>query len=431
MEMLSASCYDETSTSLVLRALRLLGRSRNELPFSALSRALLSEDVEVKTAILRLVQCLVLCSDAMTLTILRADLSLAQFDAHCEAAMEQINAEVSLLFPTTSSTAGTGTGGGLSPPLSPVCLSPRRVVSLARTPSIASTPQDFIAFKGVSSSATGVSAGLRDSDCRLKATVGPLGQLVTALTVAGCFGASVMSNTQWYTLSDDRHALLELNGANPDVGQSRLCVSLVQVTDVRPGCSDAALRSIAKKLSLFCFDVVLSSSSTAEKDSLESFRSFACATPRDRDEWIAAIKAAVDSLMVRRATYFTLTLSLSLQTAMRCVEQFRRLFSEFCACAMEEKSLALSMCELDLDDPQEVFQFLSKELQATGSTERFLSLMRELLLLPSNDAAWECVLSGVKVVRSHARQGIQVDSVSHAQMNLIVILHTALFDESL
>ncbi len=97
LEILSASCYSESSTSLVLHGIRLLSRRHAassasvSSAFAGLNTSLLAMDIEVKVAILQFIVSIILGGDMNTYAELRGDLRQVGFDATCAKALQQVS----------------------------------------------------------------------------------------------------------------------------------------------------------------------------------------------------------------------------------------------------------------------------------------------------------------------------------------------------
>jgi hypothetical protein len=54
LEILTVCCYySDTCATLVVAGMRLLARAQNEPPFASLARALIEQDIEIKSAVMQ------------------------------------------------------------------------------------------------------------------------------------------------------------------------------------------------------------------------------------------------------------------------------------------------------------------------------------------------------------------------------------------
>lgn len=54
LEILTVCCYySDTAASLVAGGMRLLARSQNEAPFACLAKAVVQQDIEIKSAVMQ------------------------------------------------------------------------------------------------------------------------------------------------------------------------------------------------------------------------------------------------------------------------------------------------------------------------------------------------------------------------------------------
>ncbi|RYG98957.1 hypothetical protein EON65_50820, partial [archaeon] len=74
--------------------MRLLSRTLHEAPFSSLNNAILTQDIEIKLAVLQFIVSIILGANVDTHNILRKDLGNVFFDMSLEKAVQQINLEI-------------------------------------------------------------------------------------------------------------------------------------------------------------------------------------------------------------------------------------------------------------------------------------------------------------------------------------------------
>lgn len=90
--------YSDTAASLVVSGMRMLARSQNEAPFACLSRALLQQDIEIKSAVMQFVNRMVIgVSDVNSHTLLRSDLNSVLIGESYEQAVMQVDSEMEQL----------------------------------------------------------------------------------------------------------------------------------------------------------------------------------------------------------------------------------------------------------------------------------------------------------------------------------------------
>ncbi len=453
--MLSAICYSEPSTELVIRGMRLLARTSNQTPLLCLSDAIVHQDIEVKTAVLRFVNSLILGADSDSHSLLRTDLVNVGFDEKCETALAQVEGELQFVEPTTD----------YSPPNSPLTkainstanamsnrhksISPKKVVNVDK---MKADQRKLVALQGirsqsmrgdrqsitevmnasvnnmsmygsmhsVNSSGSGSMPGSLSGTQHKHSQRADLatskaqstrqqGKLVTPLVMpAGCFGgASVLPETRWYSIFDD-------TGPNGQGGGQGLVfrrhdgdsvsahpvpfIQIQAITDIRNSTShDAGLLELANKMKLSVFEIATVHG--------ECF-AFGCLSPEDRDHWINALQTARSVVVISKSTYFMQQTFLELKIALRMAEQFKKLYTEYCSFVMEEKQFTVDTCGIDLNDVRQVVDFLIKEVTAAGTSAKLLVVLQELLLIPTDsEPLWDAIAVGIKNVRRISRRG--------------------------
>jgi hypothetical protein len=103
----------------------------------------------------------------------------------------------------------------------------------------------------------------------------------------------------------------------------------------------------------------------------------------DRDSWIKSIQFFRDRRLISKSSYSMQRTYLDLNDAYQCAERFKRLYSDYKALAIEEKSFNIEICGLDISNINTVFNYLQLDLLTQGMEHKLLAMLQALILIPS------------------------------------------------
>lgn len=328
LEILSATCYSEQSTALVLHGVQVLGKKNREAPFLSINNALLAADIEVKGAIMQFVISIILGANMDTHELLRKDLSGVIFDHTVDAALAQVDGELGALEDTNAH-------------LAPALLNYHR--ALSKTPTqgkkVLNTDKldsGLVALKGLRNSVVrgqhkgqGEAADKTmpaDSINRAKAREGLAdfhhrGTMQVCAPISGCMGVSYVLEGQLFAL--DQEVLIAYKGTSDEVDK-RLLVA--DIKDIRRAVRDSNLIRLATKGKLSVLEVITSNEVVSM-----------AGTSEEVEGWWTALQACRDSLVITKSSYYMHSTHLDLSTALTVAESFKRLVEQYKHLSREEE----------------------------------------------------------------------------------------------
>ena len=174
----------------------------------------------------------------------------------------------------------------------------------------------------------------------------------------------------WYRADDDH---LEMTG--------NLIVS--DIIDIRSFTTDSAI--ISKSLCGF------------EVETVHRVYSYGCEDIIIRDNWVEALIFVRDKNFIKKSSYKLSERKLSSADVNKYYEMLKKQGTVYYSISAEDKKFTMTSLGIDLADVNIVYKYLLQELTASGRVSKLLSLLQELLMIPSGaDHIWEGLYQYVK-----------------------------------
>lgn len=112
LEILSVCCYfSEEATQMVIMGMKVLAKTRMEMPFSMLCQAISHEDIELKAAVGQFVNRMIMeVGSVQARTALRSELSAVLYSENYERALATVSQDISALQSSDSKLSAAGGG---------------------------------------------------------------------------------------------------------------------------------------------------------------------------------------------------------------------------------------------------------------------------------------------------------------------------------
>jgi hypothetical protein len=403
LEILSVSCFSETSTTKVVKALKSMASLRGEAPFTALTKAIADADVELKAAVMEFINCIVVAADIDTRASLRSQLNNLKFDFHCEAAINQLDTELTAVESVGDGRPTLRKGVSVKKVMNVDKLgNSGRLVAFAglRAASMKGSDAEKIQKFSSEKNLTKRSISIFDLNEEKFQSRGNL--LVIPFIESGCMGIrKVLPLKVYHSIDDDgvkKHA-------GPQADSSVIMkIPIGQIRDVHETTNDRDLMQLINSASpnqpIYPLEIVAES----------QLMSMGFTKKSDRDDWIASIQSFRDKRLISKSSYSMQRTYLELRDALKSAERFRKLFLDYRSLATEEKQFSIENCGIDVNDIQAVYTFLKLELTAQGMENKLLAIFQEFLLVPSNsENIWNGILHGINHVVRLSRENADPD----------------------
>lgn len=410
IEILSVCCfYSEAAASKVGNGMRLLARLSKEAPFMCLSHALLSQDIEVKAAVLQFVNSMLMsATDVNSHSLLQNDLSNVLFRESFDKATAQVSSEAKLLPSLSADLAGSNDAirkelgvrrKSLVMLCGPKAISEQRLTEILGSAAIMSTVNERGSLQmlppmpshsssgssGSSSSSNGRSSMVRSCD--------PLSGIMMGELLAVKNNDKVIKESIWGG-KRTKHRYYELDPDSfrwySDASRSELKNSLPSssIVDVRSYSTDP---SLASKSNSFAFEIETS----------DRVMCLACSTAEQKDQWVSALQVVLDHQTMMKGSFKLSSRELNANDVGKFAAMFEKQGSVYRSICVEHRRGATADNGIDVGDVKQVMGFLHCETIASGDGDVFLAILQELLLIPIGARNnWEAILKAIKVTNN-------------------------------
>ena len=401
IEILSVCCfYSELAASKVGEGMRLLARLSKEAPFMCLSNALLSQDIEVKAAVLQFVNSMLMsATDVNSHSLLQNDLNNALFRESFDKATAQVSSEAALLPSLSADLAGSNDAirkelgvrrKSLVMLCGPKAISEQKLAEILGSAAIMSTVNERGSLQMMPPpmlphSSSGRSSFVRSSD--------PLSGIMMGELLAVKNNDKVIKESIWGgKRTKHRYYELDLDSFRwySDASRSEMKNSLPSssIVDVRSYSADP---SLASKQNTFAFEIETS----------ERVMCLACSTAEQKDQWVSALRAVLDHQTMMKGSFKLSSRELNANDVGKFFDMFEKQGSLYRSICTEHRRGATTDNGIDVGDLQQVMRFLQCETLASGDGDVFLAILQELLLIPIGARKiWEGILRGIKVTNT-------------------------------
>jgi hypothetical protein len=442
LEILSVICdYSTDAAYYVIKYFRNVSKSRREPPFKYLVDALLTEDVEIKTGILLLInQIIASIEDLDKRMILRSELKVVQFGLVCDQTYKELVHDLQLMKSSSSSSTSTSIPihhRNSTQQHTPTLMTNGRntLPSLGMKKRITLTNEqnddNFIAK--TYATALGIEILDDDGDDGLdgeggmtqqeyaddgKTPICPLEGIMAGVCISGKnrskmsksilkeFGNKSTKN-RWYILSGDRLTWWGTDCRDISAEKGHLDVS--EILHIRPYSTNPEL--LSPDSNIFPFEV----------ETKERVYSFGCLNEIDKENWITSLFIARDKSVLKKYSYnFT---NISDMTSYTTTQQYEHGISLYhkqiivyeVLTTEDYEQCILTSLNINLTDPVDMVKYLQYETLITGCNDMFLKILYEFVIIPSDtkfgELFWEQILKVCRDLRSLLqRQQQQQDS---------------------
>lgn len=426
LEVLSVICdYSNDAASQVVKYLRYVSRMRREAPFAMLVDAMIDEDVDVKAGVIVLINGILGGIDDLGKRMaFRGELKALRFGLVCDLAIDNLDEDLRviqmgnitndnlLLMPSTSQKiretlhkSDPHNSYRISKPEDNSRSSDLDVVEEAATnkfrrrsqvhakhPSlnkrsllnIKTAVKTLYAEDGVTviDPQSGLMSGLLETEKNRSSGVGSI------LKELG----SKMTKHRWFSLTEN-----SLSWWMPDAKRSGPPSGTIDTIDI---IKVNGYSSCEELKSAFTFDVITHSRA----------HSFGCATEELKDRWLTALSIIRDKMQLKKFSYSLQPSALDSKEFEMHSTMFRKQVIVYEAIVEDDQKHCISSSGIDVSSAIDISRFLHCEMSAIGLGDRFVLLLQELLIVPTDsefgDMFWENLIRICRDMRGLRRQCI-------------------------
>lgn len=411
IEILSVCCfYSEAAACKVGDGMRLLARLSKEPPFMCLSNALLSQDIEVKAAVLQFVNSMLMsATDVNSHSLLQNDLSNALFRESFDKATAQVSSEAALLPSLSADLAGSNDAirkelgvrrKSLVLLCGPKAISEQKMAEILGSAAIMSTVNERGSLQMLppmpphnNSSSNSNSSSTNNIRSSMVRSCDPLSGIMMGELLAVKNNDKVIKESIWGG-KRTKHRYYELD---PDSFRWYSDASRSEMKNSLPSSSIIGVRSystdpsLASKPNSFAFEIETS----------ERVMSLACSTAEQKDQWVSALQVVLDHQTMMKGSFKLGSRELNANDVGKFADMFEKQGSVYRSICIEHRRGATTDNGIDVGDVQQVMRFLHCETIASGDSDVFLAILQELLLIPIGARKiWETILKGIKVANN-------------------------------
>lgn len=389
LEVLSVVCdYSNDAAAQIVKHIRHLARLRREAPFAIFAHALIDADVDVKAAVMQLINNLLAGTDKLSdRMVMRNELKALRFSKICELAVDDLNYELEDIKnliprrPMLRQSSNVSTDGRISDFLSrpqsergPIrgsedAKGARKERMRERHPSERNFPYLFNSTSELMPLADdrktpidpehGIMAGsLTAGKNRAAVTKGFLkdfGSKSTKTRFYYCDG----STFSWWAQGEDFKTA-------PCHGS----IQGTEIQDLKHYSSNEDLHAISE----YNFEIVTPG----------RIHSFACDSEEAKDNWMVALSAVRDKALLTKCSYTLQSNDLDSQEFVNHAEMFRKQIVVFEAIGNEDYQRSITKSGVDVTDPISLTSFLNAEMSAAGLADKLMELLQELIVVPAD-----------------------------------------------
>jgi hypothetical protein len=440
LEILSVICdYSNDAAFYVVKYFRNISKSRRESPFKYLVDALLTEDVEIKTGILLLMnQVIAAIDDLDKRMILRSELKVVQFGIVCDETYRELLVELQEMKAAAAAAAASaapiGMTGTSTTPDSPTSrpTSPETVttsttsMSKKRKKRITLTTEqrddhniakNYAAALGIElhdddDDEGGGGVGGGDDDGPQYADDGmtpicPIEGSMAGVCISGKNRGKVSKSIlkefgnkstkdRWYILSGDRLTWWGTDIREPIAEKGHLDVS--EILHIRPYSTNPELLNTSNNTTaptIFSFEV----------ETKERIYSFGCFNEPDKESWITALYIARDKAVLKKYSYhFNIESTMDAGQFESLLQLYKKQIVVYDVLATEDYEQCITSGNINLSDPSDMIKYLHYETSIAGLNDKFMKVLQEFIIVPSDtkfgDLFWDKILLVCRDLRS-------------------------------
>lgn len=391
LEILSACCYCEWSTDLVMSGLRLYSRNHQEAPFSSLTKGLAEEDIEVKVMVMTFFNSLILGSDLESHLVLRGDLNSQNFTDVLKKAIGECEDELGI-GPKSKGLNEKQTSGRV---LKMPSTDSEHARELEKHRKVSNLILDKTTFFEEKSRARPTSLALTS---RAEPPPSKHGHMAFATKHKACIGKRLVVSRKWVQLTGEQIKWADLGVVKnrdsfiPSPPEHYDSVqSVASITEIWNYSSDRAMLKAIEKFNYHAFELHFADGSAI---------SLGCDSEAEKDGWIEAIKHSKNDYVLSRSSYKLQVRELTPPEKKKLLQRLKKLAAEYIAIQEEEKKYTLESVGVDVTDIDTVINFLRAETHASGLSAKLLEVLQELLLVPAgSEVMWDAVYKGIRKLR--------------------------------
>jgi hypothetical protein len=443
LEVLSViSDYSNDAAASIVQHLRHLSRLRREPAFEFFAQALLDADVDVKAAVLQLINSLLAGLDVLSDRMaLRNDLKVLKFGKLCELAVEDLDDELqtiknttmhqtkrpSVTSPTISTTSrsvmvgrNSSIGNGNEFNLQPDDVrSTRKLRMRAKHPSEANfkifddatmEQDELYADDGITpiSPSQGIMMGtLEIPRSKLKTMMG--------------FGNSTQPKSRYFVLNGENlnswltseaaaaGDLVNTHTTTTGTPTSAPYSTLhgLDIVDIRPYSTNEELNAICDHT----FEIITTPSSSSSS-SKQQVHPFGTTSEDQKDYWITALTVVRDRMLLKKCSYTLLTADLDSTEFLKAAEMFRKQITVYEVIGHEDYQQSLTKSGVDVTSAMSLMNFIQSELRTIGMENKLQELLQEIVVIPAVDSKFLEIFWGQLIQTTRELKLIQQDSMS-------------------
>lgn len=405
LEILSVICdYSNDAAFYVVKYFRNISKSRREPPFKYLVDALLTEDVEIKSGILLLInQILASIEDLDKRMILRSELKVVQFGLICDQTYNELLQELQLMKspeyqPKQRSHATFLMSNG------------RNTVNGSKKKRSTLTSEQVDDNNIAKTYATALGIEILDDDDEEeysqefaddgKTPICPLEGIMAGVCISGKnrgkMSKSILkefgnksTKDRWYILSGDR---LTWWGTDcRDIAAEKAHLDVSEILHIRPYSTNPELISPE----IYPFEV----------ETKERVYSFGCLNEIDKENWVTALYIARDKSVLKKYSYnFNLDSSLDPNQFENLINVYKKQIVVYDVLTTEDYEQCITSGNINLTDPVDIVKYLQYETSVAGLNEKFMKVLQEFIIVPSDtkfgDLFWDKILDVCRDLRS-------------------------------
>jgi hypothetical protein len=405
LEVLSViSDYSNEAAAAIVQHLRHLSRLRREPAFEFFAQALLDADVDVKAAVLQLINSLLAGLDHLTDRMaLRNDLKALKFNKLCELAVEDLDDELECIKNTTVTTISkrpsilmsSGSLGSMSPggvgtsASSPLAGRPavgrnssvgdlnmsddirftRKLRMRAKHPSEAhiklfddtsllEQQDELYAEDGITpiTPSQGIMMGtLEIPRSKLKSMMG--------------FGNATQPKSRFFILNGE-NLTSWLTDQDPSTAIPYSTIPGIEIMDVRPYSTNEELNSICDHT----FEVITP----------KQVYPFGTTSDEMKDHWITSLNIVRDRMLLKKCSYTLHTADLDSQEFLKASAMFKKQITVYEVISHEDYQHTITKSGVDVTSAISLTNFIYSELCTVGLEGKLMEFLQEIVVVPTD-----------------------------------------------
>lgn len=396
---------------MVIHGMRVLARNNKEPPFACLSNSLRSEDIEVKTAIMRFINRMTMGADFEGFTSLRGDLTAQLFIETLNDVVLAVDTELHKLedlgFITHNDQSAVANAAAIFNQSSQtVGESKSQRESFAKQKSWSKQetlelPNLYGYNKQMKRIGTGTleeldelgsgeqskTITLRVGGKTLRVNPGEgtmAGILSTVFVTKSCMGTNIRVDRKWSELQNN---VLRICAGAENVNTFEHEIQISTIVEIRAHTTDRKVLKMNELNNSESFEIVTNNQvlvlSTESKEAKEN--------------WLLAIKNCRDEYIISKSAYKMVIHELTPKHVLKNANAFKKLGNDYKKFTIEQQKFSIEHCGIDVSNVKEVFKFLEKEAYASGFSSKLLAILLELMLIPAgSEVTWDTILEGTR-----------------------------------